>query len=143
MSKSRRGRKKIGLLLKPKVSRGILTGTRLKCADNTGARIIELISVKGHKSRLNRYPSAGVGDMIVVSVKKGSPEMRRQVLNAIVIRQRKLYRRKTGQWIQFEDNAAVITTPIGEPKGSEIRGVVAKEAAERWPRLASAASMVV
>jgi len=81
--------------------------------------------------------------MVIVSVKKGTPQMRRQVLPAIVIRQRKMYRRPNGLWVQFEDNAAVISSPEGSPRGSEIRGPVAKEAAERWPRVAHAASTIV
>jgi len=127
----------------PKLSKGVSVGTRLTCADNTGAKVIEIIAVKGFKGRLNRYPTASVGDMVIVSVKKGTPQMRRQVLPAIVIRQRKLYRRPNGLWVQFEDNAAVIASPEGSPRGSEIRGPVAKEAAERWPRVAHAASTIV
>ncbi|MHA1186019.1 MAG: 50S ribosomal protein L14 [Candidatus Heimdallarchaeota archaeon] len=127
----------------PKLSKGVSVGTRLTCADNTGAKVIQIIAVKGFKGRLNRYPTASVGDMVIVSVKKGTPQMRRQVLPAIVIRQRKLYRRPNGLWVQFEDNAAVIASPEGSPRGSEIRGPVAKEAAERWPRVAHAASTIV
>ena len=127
----------------PKLSKGVSVGTRLTCADNTGAKVIEIIAVKGFKGRLNRYPTASVGDMVIVSVKKGTPQMRRQVLPAIVIRQRKMYRRPNGLWVQFEDNAAVIASPEGSPRGSEIRGPVAKEAAERWPRVAHAASTIV
>jgi large subunit ribosomal protein L14 len=81
--------------------------------------------------------------MIIISVSKGSPDLRRGVFPAILIRQRKPYRRADGVWIQFEDNAAVIITPEGELRGSEIRGPVAKEAAQRWPRVAGAASMIV
>lgn len=127
----------------PRLSKGVSVGTRLTCADNTGAKIIQIIAVKGFKGRLNRYPTASVGDMVIVSVKKGTPQMRRQVLPAIVIRQRKMYRRPNGLWVQFEDNAAVIASPEGSPRGSEIRGPVAKEAAERWPRVAHAASTIV
>jgi len=127
----------------PRLSKGVSVGTRLTCADNTGAKVIQIIAVKGFKGRLNRYPTASVGDMVIVSVKKGTPQMRRQVLPAIVIRQRKLYRRPNGLWVQFEDNAAVIASPEGSPRGSEIRGPVAKEAAERWPRVAHAASTIV
>ena len=65
------------------------------------------------------------------------------VINAVIIRQRKPYRRFDGTWIYFEDNAAVVTTPTGEPRGSDIRGPVAKEAAERWPRIASTARMII
>jgi large subunit ribosomal protein L14 len=69
--------------------------------------------------------------------------MRRQVLRGIIVRQRKPYRRKGGQWIRFEDNAVVITSETGDPQGSEIRGPIAREAAERWPRIASVASIIV
>ena len=69
--------------------------------------------------------------------------MRKKVVRAVIVRQRKPFRRPDGQWVEFEDNACVITSPIGEPKGSEIRGAVAKEAAERWPRLASLAGTVI
>jgi len=69
--------------------------------------------------------------------------MRKKIFSAVVVRQRKPYRRAEGIWIQFEDNAAVIITPDGEMKGSEVRGPVAKEAAERWPRIASAASIIL
>lgn len=138
----RRVRKK-GAHLLPRISKGVLTNTRLICSDNSGGKILKVIAVIGYKGRLNRLPNANVGSMIVASVVKGTPEMRRQIVRAIIIRQRKPYKRADGRWIQFEDNAAVITSPLGDPKGSEIRGVVAKEAAERWPRLASVASMVV
>ena len=136
-------RRKVTGISLPRLSKGVSVGTRLTCADNTGAKVIEIIAVKGFKGRLNRYPTASVGDMVIVSVKKGTPQMRRQVLPAIVIRQRKMYRRPNGLWVQFEDNAAVIASPEGSPRGSEIRGPVAKEAAERWPRVAHAASTIV
>jgi large subunit ribosomal protein L14 len=81
--------------------------------------------------------------MVMVSVRKGTPDLRKQILPAVVIRQRKPFRRADGAWVEFEDNAAVIMTPEGEMKGSEIRGPVAKEAAERWPRIAGASSIIV
>ena len=126
-----------------KLSRGLIPGSVLKCADNTGARVLRLIQVIGYKGRLRRYPKASVGDRITISVRKGVPEMRKKMFQAVIVRQRKPYRRVDGVWIQFEDNAAAIITPDGEMKGSEIRGPVAKEAAERWPRVASAARIIV
>jgi large subunit ribosomal protein L14 len=81
--------------------------------------------------------------MIKVSVIKGPPDLRRQILAGIVVRQRKPYRRKNGSWIQFEDNAAILMTPEGNIKGTEIKGPIAREAAERWPRIAGAASTIV
>jgi large subunit ribosomal protein L14 len=80
---------------------------------------------------------------VIVSVKKGTPDMRKKMFSAVIVRQRKPYRRPEGNWIQFEDNAAVILTPEGEMRGSEIRGPVAREAAERWPRIASASSIII
>jgi large subunit ribosomal protein L14 len=127
----------------PKISRGLPTGSMLRCADNTGARELRLIQVMGYKGRLRRYPSGKIGDKVTVSVRHGTPDMRKKIFQAIIVRQRKPFRRFDGLWIQFEDNAAVIITPEGEMKGSEIRGPVAKEAAERWPRIASAASIIV
>ena len=135
--------RKISVGYKPRITRGLPVGARLKCADNTGAKELAIIAVIGYKGRLNRLPSAGVVDMVVVSVKKGTPKMRRQVVRAIIVRQRKPYRRYNGVWVSFEDNAAVIVSPEGEPKGSEIRGPVAKEAAEKWPSVARVASIVV
>ena len=126
-----------------KFPKTLVLGSRLACADNSGARIVEVISVIGYHGRLRRLPSASVADMVVVTCKAGTPKMRRQVLRGIIVRQRKPFRRKGGQWIRFEDNAIVITSETGDPQGSEIRGPIAREAAERWPRIASVASIIV
>jgi len=128
---------------RPHIARGLPAGTSLSCADNTGAKILHLINVFGYRSRLRRLPSACVGDMIMVSVTRGSPDLRRQMFPAVVVRQRRPFKRPEGIRIQFEDNAAVIMTPEGEMKGTEIRGPVAREAAERWPRVANLASIIV
>lgn len=125
------------------ITKGLPTGARLECIDNTGARIVEIVSVKNIKGVHRRYPSAGVGDLVAVTVKKGKPELKRQVLYAVIVRQRRPYKRPDGTRIQFEDNAAVIVTPQGDMKGSAIKGPVAKEAADRWPRIAAAASIIV
>jgi large subunit ribosomal protein L14 len=127
----------------PKISRGLLAGSVLRCADNTGARQLRLVQVMGYKGRLRRQPSAALGDRITVSVRHGTPDMRKKIFQAVIVRQRKPFRRVEGVWVQFEDNAAVIITPEGEMKGSEIRGPVAKEAAERWSRIASASSIII
>ena len=129
--------------LKPKISRGLPNGSIVKCADNSGAREIRIIQVVGYKGRLCRVPSASVGDLVTISVRKGTPEMRKKIFHAVVVRQRKPFRRVSGLWVAFEDNAAVIMTPEGEMRGTEIRGPIAKEAAEKWPRVASAGSIIV
>jgi large subunit ribosomal protein L14 len=80
---------------------------------------------------------------VVASVKKGTPELRKQIVQAVIIRQTKEYRRADGLRIKFEDNAAALITPEAAPRGSEIKGPMAREAAERWPRVAAIASIVV
>jgi large subunit ribosomal protein L14 len=125
------------------VAKSLPIGARLQCVDNTGAREVEIISVKGYKGVRRRLASAGVGDMIVISVKKFNVEMRREVTTAVVVRQKKEFKRADGLRVKFEDNAAVIISPEGAIKGSEIRGPVAKEAADRWPAIGSAASIIV
>merc|ERR1711923_462310 len=114
----------------------------LNCADNTGAKNLYIISVGGTGSRLNRLPAAAVCDMFMCSVKKGKPELRKKVIPAVVIRQRKPYHRKDGVTLYFEDNAGVIVNNKGEMKGSAITGPVAKECADLWPRIASNASSI-
>lgn len=126
-----------------RVTRGLPKGARLDIADNTGAKVVEIIAVPKYHGVHRRYPSAGVGDMLTVAVKKGTPQMRKQVLQAVIIRQRRPYKRADGTTISFEDNAAVIVTPEGEVKGSDIKGPVAREAAERWARIAATASTIV
>lgn len=122
---------------------GIINGTRLVVADNSGAKEVMVIGVVGVKTRLRRIPFATVGDMVVVTVKKGPPDMEGQIMRAIIIRQKKPFRRPDGTWVAFEDNACVLVTPEGMPKGKEIRGPVAREAVERWPQIANMASIVV
>ena len=125
------------------VTKALPIGARLQCVDNTGAREVEIISVKGYKGVRRRLAPAGVGDMIVISVKKGTVDMRKEVTTAVVVRQKKEFKRADGLRIKFEDNAAVIISPEGVLKGSEIRGPIAKEAADRWPDIGSAASIIV
>lgn len=122
---------------------GVTVGTRLKVTDNSGAKEAMIIGVPGIKTRLRRLPSASVGDMVVVTIKKGNADLVGQVMTAVVVRQKKPFRRPDGTWVAFEDNACVIVTPDGAPKGTEIRGPIAKEAAERWNRLSSIASIVI
>ncbi len=81
----------------------------MNCADNSGARNLYIISVKGIGARLNRLPAAGVGDMVMATVKKGKPELRKKVMPAVVVRQSKPWRRADGVYLYFEDNAGVVS----------------------------------
>ena len=124
-------------------TRGLPKGAMMDCIDNTGAKRVQLIDVPGYHGTSRRYPMAGIGDLVTVAVKKGTPEMRKQMCRAIIVRQRRPFRRGDGLMVQFDDNACVITTEEGETKGTDIKGPVAREAAERWPRIAATASIIV
>ena len=127
---------------KLRMSLGLSVATLMNCADNSGAKNLYIVSVFGTGGRLNRLPSAGVGDLMVATVKKGKPELRKKICHAVLVRQRRPWRRKNGQFIYFEDNAGVIVNLQGEMKGSAITGPVAKECADLWPRIASAAGSI-
>ena len=130
--------------LKSKIPKSIPRGSRMPVCDNSGAKIVFLISVKGSKTVKGRYPAAGVGDLIKVSVIKGTKEMRKQVVSAIVVRQKKEFRRANGTRIKFEDNAVVVCKDEkGNPKGTIFKGPIAKEATERWSPISKVASIVV
>jgi large subunit ribosomal protein L14 len=134
----------VGILeRRPNIPRTVVPGSLVTCADNSGAQILKIIQVHGVSTRLRKVPAACVGDMLSVTVKKGIADLRKKPMHAVLIRQRKPYRRPDGTWICFEDTAAVIITPEGDLKGTEIKGPVAREAAERWPRVANAASIIV
>ena len=104
--------------------------TRLKVADNTGAREILCIRVKGGSKR--RY--ARVGDVITANVKEAIPEgnvKKGQVVKAVIVRMTKPHRRRDGTYIRFDTNAAVLINDAGEPIGTRIFGPVARELREK------------
>jgi large subunit ribosomal protein L14 len=125
------------------ITRALPIGAKLVCADNTGAKIVKIICVLGYKGRRRRIGSAGVGNFIEVTVKSGKYELKHQVLKAIIIRQKKEYRRANGIRIKFADNACVLIDDDKKPKGTEIKGPVAKEAIERCPKIGANAKIVV
>eukprot|EP00997_Jenningsia_sp_PLL12_P009729 NODE_6749_length_491_cov_26.889140_g5957_i0.p1 GENE.NODE_6749_length_491_cov_26.889140_g5957_i0~~NODE_6749_length_491_cov_26.889140_g5957_i0.p1 ORF type:complete len:141 (+),score=22.01 NODE_6749_length_491_cov_26.889140_g5957_i0:41-463(+) len=128
---------------KLKITCGLPVAAIMNCADNSGAKNLHMIAAKMTGARLNRMPKASVGDLILCSVKKGKPELRKKVLPAVIVRQRKVYRRREGFFIGFEDNAGVIVNPKGEMKGSGITGPVAKECADLFPRIAAKATSII
>lgn len=130
-----------GISSKPK--KGLEVGSYLTCADNSGAYVLKIISVKGYKGVRRRRGRAGVADWVKCSVKEGIPKLKKQVVSAVIIRQRAEIRRTDGIRVRFEDNAAVLINEEGEPIGSEIRGPVAMEAIERFPSLGKISRIVV
>src|SRR3972149_1985403 len=126
-----------------KVSRGLNLGAMLVSADNSGAKIVRLVSVKRGKGTKGRQISGRVADLVKVSIRKGIPDMRGKVFDAIIVRQKKPYRRLNGERIAFEDNAvAILKDDKGNPKGTQIKGPVARGVWERWPSVAKIAAIV-
>ncbi|KMU88998.1 50S ribosomal protein L14P [Coccidioides immitis H538.4] len=126
---------------KLKMTLGLPVGAVMNCCDNSGARNLYIISVKAWGARLNRLPAAGVGDMVMATVKKGKPELRKKVMPAVVVRQSKPWRRPTA--FTCTSRITLIVNAKGEMKGSAITGPVGKEAAEMWPRIASNSGVVM
>jgi len=127
-----------------KIPKALGRGARIDVCDNSGAKRVYLVSVKGSKTVKGRYPAAGIGDMLKVSVIQGSPELRKQLVPAVLVRQKKEFRRPDGTRVKFEDNAVVICKDEkGNPKGTIFKGPIAKEVAERWVAIGKVAKIVV
>jgi large subunit ribosomal protein L14 len=130
--------------VKARITRGLQLGAYVETCDNSGAKIIKIFSVVGHKTRKGMKPEAGIGDLVMAAVKKGRPDMRKQVVFAIIVRQKREYRRKDGSRVAFEDNSAVVLKDEkGNPKGTIFKGPIAKEVAARWPAVAKVATIIV
>ena len=124
-------------------TRGLNLGAQLIAADNSGAKIVRLVSVKRSKAAKKRQVSGKIADWVKVSVRVGVPEMKGKVFDAVIIRQRKPFRRFNGERIAFSDNAvAIMKDEKGNPKGTQIKGPIPREVQERWPQVAKIASMV-
>ncbi|MGH2982523.1 MAG: 50S ribosomal protein L14 [Solirubrobacterales bacterium] len=117
--------------------------TKVKVADNSGARELLCIRVKGGSHR--RY--AGVGDVITATVKQASPQggvRKGEVVQAVVVRTRKQFGRRDGTYIAFDENAAVLIDPLNNPRGTRIFGPVARELRDRnFMRIVSLAPEVL
>ena len=131
--------------IKSKVSKSLPIGARVNVVDNSGAKVLQIITVKGYKTRTKKLMAAGVADLVTGAVKVGDPEMRHKVVQAVIVRQKKEFSRPEGIKVRFEDNAAVILKDVrlGMPKGTLIKGPIAKEVAIRWPNVAKQATIVL
>jgi len=130
--------------LEAKIVKSLPVGSRISVCDNSGAKIIKIFSVKRCKTVKGRYPAAGVGDLVNASIIKGKPGMKSQVVQAVIVRQKKEYKRTDGTRIKFEGNAAVVLKDDkGNPKGTIFKGPIAKEAAQRWPGISKVAKIIV
>lgn len=125
-----------------KITKAINIGSVVNVADNSGARVVKIVGIIRGKGTRRRQLATGVADQVKVSVKKGVPEMRKQIFYAVIVRQKKEYRRLTGERISFADNAVVVLKDEKNPKGTQIKGPIAREVAERWPTIAKIASII-
>jgi large subunit ribosomal protein L14 len=116
----------------------------MNTCDNSGAKVVKLVSVYKYKSVKGRLPSAGVGDLVQVSVQKGKPDIRKKVVFAVIVRQKREYKRSDGSRIKFEDNSCVILKDEkGNPQGTIFKGPIAKEACDRYPGIAKISNVIV
>ncbi len=126
-------------------SRGLPIGAYVDVVDNSGARVVKIISVKGYKSVKRMLECAGVGDLVTANVVKGKPDMKHTVVKCVIVRQKQQYKRPDGTTISFESNGAVVIKDekTYSPKGTLIKGAIGKEVAERFPVVARIASIIV
>jgi large subunit ribosomal protein L14 len=117
--------------------------SRLRVADNSGARVIQVIRVLGR----GHSPTGGVGDVVVASVKQAVPNAavkKGEVVRAVIVRTNKEFGRTDGSYIRFDENAAVLITPQGNPRGTRIFGPVAREMRDRnYMKIVSLAAEVL
>ncbi len=126
-------------------ARGLTIGSKVIACDNSGAKIVKIIGIKRRgKTVKGRNPACGIADLIKISVRKGESKMKGKVFEAVIVRQRKEFRRITGERIKFADNAvALLKDAKGNPKGTLIKGPIAREVSDRWPNVAKNASIIL
>ncbi|UCD76328.1 MAG: 50S ribosomal protein L14 [Phycisphaerales bacterium] len=123
--------------------------SRLEVADNSGAKVVQVIGVLGGSTARGRYTRrvAGVGDRVVCSVKKALPNSDVKTgdkIRAVIVRTRYPTRRNDGSYVRFDSNACVLINPDGNPRGTRIFGAVARELREKnYMKIVSLASEVV
>ena len=126
-----------------RATRGLNIGGILDACDNSGARIVKIVGVKKTGGRKGRQVPAKIADWIKVSVRKGDPKMKGEVFDAVIVRQKKPWKRNIGERVCFSDNAVVLLKDEkGNPKGTQIKGPIAREVQERWKEVAKLASII-
>jgi large subunit ribosomal protein L14 len=128
-----------------KITKTLIPGTVLTCADNSGAYVFRIINVIGKSGggRHGKLSSAGVGDIVSASVRKGSPTYLKKPVKVIIIRQKAQIRRVNGMRIRFEDNAGIMVNDDYLPVGTEVKGAMAREVVERFVKIAGIAARIV
>lgn len=130
--------------LSTKISRNLIPSSVLVCADNSGAKTLMIINRLGKGGATKgRYSHSGVGDVVIASVKSGTPQYIKKKVRVIIIRQKSPMRRANGMRVCFEDNAGILVTDTNLAVGTEVKGAMAREIVERYVKLAGIASRVV
>ena len=126
-------------------SRGLPIGAEIDVVDNSGAKILKIINVRGYKTVKRQLECAGVGDLVIGAVLKGKPDMKHQVVKAVVVRQKQEYKRPDGTTIKFQSNGCVVIKDekTYSPKGTLIKGPIGKEITERFPQVARIGGIIV
>jgi len=125
------------------ISKTLVPGSVLTCADNSGAKTLMIINKVGKGGRHRRMLASGIGDVVIASVKSGSQAYLKKKVRAIIIRQKSPIRRANGMHVRFEDNAAILVNDVNLAIGTEVKGAIAKEVVERYIKLAGIASRVI
>lgn len=128
-----------------KVMKTLVPGAVLTCADNSGAyefRMIHIIG-KGGGGKHGKLAAVGVGDIVSVSVRKGTATYLKKPVRVVVIRQKAPIRRSNGMRVRFEDNAAIMVNEENLPIGTEVKGAIAREVVERFVKVGGIASRIV
>lgn len=131
--------------IKRNKSRGLPIGAYVDVVDNSGAKQIKILSVKGYKTVKRQLENAGVGDLVSASVVKGKPDIRHTVVKCVIVRQKQEYRRPDGTIVKFESNGAIVLKDEkgANPKGTLVKGAIGKEVGERFPAVARIANIIV
>lgn len=126
-------------------SRGLPIGAYVNIVDNSGAKEARIISVKGYKTVKRMLECAGVADQVTAHITKGKPDIKHTVVKCVIVRQKQEFKRPDGTTVKFESNGAVILKDekSAGPKGTIIKGAVAREVGERFPAVARIASVIV
>ncbi len=129
--------------LSTSISRTLIPSSVLTCADNSGAKTLMIINKIGKAGRKGRLAAAGIGDIVMASVKSGNPQYIKKKVRVVIIRQKQPIRRANGMRVRFEDNAGILVTESNLAIGTEVKGAMAREVVERYIKLAGIASRVV
>ena len=128
-----------------KMTKRLQIGSVLKIIDNSGALKVRIIGVKHYGGVKNRYPRAGIADVVIGSVISGKPDLKHSLVPVVIAQQKGPFKRADGTTIRFYSNAGIVLKDVkeGEPKGSVIKEPIAKEVIDRFIKIGKIAKVVV